>query len=219
MDILYVECDNCSHIFKILKPLTKCPVCDSKSISQWPNKNIRKSLRLISNINPNNQLFLQIYCVFLASILELQLKNYLAFLLSIDMICDDLEKFEFLINIAIKSNQGVNKLRGLNPAITGESFYQDCKNVGYGDFPKLWDKVITNRNNIVHGNIYETNDLTKELLDKVMIDSLEVFYLLHNKNEIYSERFKLKIKKDVPKQQPIQSTHGMFDGSYRVDCT
>lgn len=179
----YLECDRCGQI-ELEKNCgardakVTCRHCECSLTREWPGSELAELVNFILSFSQSQPRYSQVASVFLASIFELLLEQLLTTMLYMDLLYDEVC---ILVDALIESHQGRSRMLELYRKVGYGSFREEATGLGFTDFVNNWDSVVSARNKIVHGKTEEASELEPEMVERTILDGLEVFRLLHNK--------------------------------------
>jgi hypothetical protein len=101
------------------------------------------------------------------------------------------EDVSYLVEVLLEAHQGRERMLALYSKIGHGTFHEEVKNVGKQPFLANWDIIVKARNNVVHENFSECTSITPALIKQTILDTLEVFAILHNEYDAESLRYRV----------------------------
>lgn len=168
-----------------------CCHCNGTKRNNWPSIDVSELLGFILSYDKSQPRYSQVVSIFLSSTLELLLEELLLMILYWDLLY---EEVCFLVEALLDSHQGRGRMLELYKRIGHCSFAEESKQLGYKDYFRNWEILISTRNKIVHGKMKEAPVINSDFVEKMIRDSLEVFRLLHNEYYIETSAYKWSMR-------------------------
>lgn len=206
--IEYLSCTHCRYIYikeELIHDSSNilCSICSSDDFSPWPGSEVLDLLAHVETLNPTDSHYKIIASVFISSAFEVLLDELLAITALYDRYYDEVN---YLFDLLMDSYQGKNRKLQLFGHFADTSFEREAKETGNPKFFDHWGNVTYVRNNLVHGKKRLKKQLTKEQIETVIKEGLEVFSSLSNKyvrreheyKRLYDYAIELKGRENPP---------------------
>jgi len=188
----YIECGDCGYVEKEsewveIHGVKTCQHCKGANPRNWPSIEIRK----LFDTAKNYQIFTNedglVVSVFTCAAIEILLERIIYLMALEDLLSQEVD---ILIEVLLNTNQGRDRRLRLFNHLGYGSFSEHTTELGYKNFLKHWNEIVDIRNKCVHGKIDAGKELTHDMVQMIIDESLAVFSGLSNKYMIATLRYR-----------------------------
>jgi len=197
----YFQCGDCGQIeegsaWKGLR--YKCKHCQKANTQIiWPTPELRNFLEFIVDFDVKSKQYSQVVSVFLSSALELLLEELLSVMALADIFDDGFTGVGTLIDALLEGYQGRARMFALYSRIGYGTFNDAVKKMGKKQFVNNWDTIVRVRNNVVHGRFDDSDNITVDMVARIIADALYIFSQLHNQYNAESLQYRIALKNKI----------------------